>query len=126
MRPFVTAASTLALLVVVATIAPSTQADAEFDRAIGAIDAYDYPRALPPLSVAAEAGDRRAQRLLGFMLLHGEALYRGVVADPVQAVAWLRRASEQGDEQAASVLGRLAGPSGAQQAQGPSEGRARR
>jgi TPR repeat protein len=77
------------------------------DRAIAAIEAYDYPRALPPLREAATSGDRRAQRLLGFMLLHGEQLYRGVRADPAEAMAWLRKASEQGDEQAAWVVARI-------------------
>ena len=51
--------------------------------------------------------DRRAQRLLGFMLLHGEQLYPGVAADPGEAIAWLRKASAQGDEQAAFTLARV-------------------
>jgi TPR repeat protein len=126
MQPFATAACTFAFLAVVATVAPSARADAEFDQALGAIDTCDYPRALAPLRTAAEAGDRRAQRLLGFMLLHGEALYRGVVADPIQALAWLRRSSGQGEVQAAFVLARLEGRSGATPAHGPSAAYARR
>ena len=79
----------------------------DLDRAITAIEAYDYPRALPPLRTAATQGDRRAQLLLGFMLLHGEQLYRGISADPVEAMAWFRKASAQGDEQAAWVVARI-------------------
>ena len=79
----------------------------DFDRAIIAIEAYDYPRALPPLRAAATQGDRRAQRLLGVMLLLGVQLFRGISADPAEAVVWLRKASAQGDEQAAWVVSRI-------------------
>ncbi len=79
----------------------------DLDRAMIAIEAYDYPRALPPLRTAATQGDRRAQRLLGFMLLHGERLFRGISADPTEAMTWFRKASAQGDEQAAWVVARI-------------------
>jgi TPR repeat protein len=78
-----------------------------FDRAIVAIETYDYPRALGPLREAAAEGDHRAQRLLGFMLLHGEQLYRGVGTDIAEALVWLRKAARQGDEQAAWVVARI-------------------
>ena len=77
------------------------------DRAIVAIEAYDYPRALAPLREAAAQGDRRAQRLLGFMILHGEQLYRGVGTDTAEALVWLRKAAAQRDEQAAWVVARI-------------------
>ena len=103
MRKILMGAVTLAVLTTMTPI----HAGGEVDLAISAIEAYDYPRALPPLRVAAMQGDRRAQRLLGFMLLHGGQLYRGVDADPAEALSWLRKASEQGDEQAALVVSRL-------------------
>jgi TPR repeat protein len=79
----------------------------QLDRAIVAIETFDYPRALGPLREAAAAGDRRAQRLLGFMLLHGEQLYRGVGSDVAEALLWLRKAAAQGDEQAAWAVARI-------------------
>ncbi len=91
-----------------AAVVPVQAAD-DLDRAIAAIEAYDYPRALPPLRAAAAQGDRSAQRLLGFMLLHGEQLYRGINADPTEAVAWLRKAAALGDEQAAWLVARVEG-----------------
>jgi TPR repeat protein len=96
-----------ALAIVASTAMVPGHAADDFDRAITAIEAYDYPRALPPLREAASHGDRRAQRLLGFMLLHGEQLYRGISANPAEAVAWLRKASAQGDEQAGWVVARI-------------------
>lgn len=103
MRKVLVGAVTLAVLT---TMTP-VHAVGEIDLAISAIEAYDYPRALPPLRVAAMQGDRRAQRLLGFMLLHGEQLYRGIDTNPGEGVAWLRKASAQGDEHAAVALARI-------------------
>ena len=79
------------------------------DRALVELEAYDYPRAVASLRAAADDGDRRAQRILGFMLLHGDRLFRGVAADRAEAVAWLRKAAHAGDEQAAWFVARLDG-----------------
>lgn len=97
----------IGILAVISLTAVPVLAAEDLDRAIAAIEAYDYPRALPPLREAAGRGDRRAQRLFGLMLLHGEQLYRGVSADPAEAMAWLRKASAQGDEHAAWVVARI-------------------
>ena len=101
--PGLTAALALAALGVVSPL----QASNGLETAIVAIESCDYPRALQPLRVAAAEGDRDAQRLLGFMLLHGAQLYRGVDVDRPEAIAWLRKASAQGDEQAAWVIARI-------------------
>ena len=79
------------------------------DRALVELEAYDYPRAVASLRAAADGGDRRAQRILGFMLLHGDRLFRGVAAGRAEAVAWLRKAAHAGDEQAAWFVARLDG-----------------
>jgi TPR repeat protein len=91
-----------------ATVLPAG-AQSGLDRALVELEAYDYPRAVASLRTAADDGDRRAQRILGFMLLHGEGLYRGVAVDRAQAVAWLRKAALAGDEQAAWFVARLDG-----------------
>jgi TPR repeat protein len=96
-----------ALTLAATAMTASAGAADDFDRALAAIEAYDYPRALAPLRAAAAQGDRRAQRLLGFMLLHGEQLYRGIDTNPGEGVAWLRKASAQGDEHAAVALARI-------------------
>jgi TPR repeat protein len=89
-----------------ATVLPAG-AQNSLDRALAEIEAYDYPRAVASLRAAADDGDRRAQRILGFMLLHGDRLYRGVTADRAEAVAWLRKAANAGDEQAAWFVARF-------------------
>lgn len=106
--------STLVAVIGLATLAAVVPAGAHegLERALVAFDAYDYPRAVLSLRDAAEKGDRRAQRILGFMLLHGDRLYRGVVADRAEAVVWLRKAAREGDEQAAWFVSRMDGVRG--------------
>lgn len=94
------------VVAVAALAAVPVKADDDLQRAHAALEAYDYPRALAPLRSAAAGGDRRAQRLLGFMLLHGEQLYRGIRADRAEALSWLRKAAAQGEEQAAWFVAR--------------------
>lgn len=94
-----------------ATLATVLPAGAQngLDRALAELEACDYPRAVASLRTAADDGDRRAQRILGFMLLHGDRLYRGVATDRAEAVAWLRKAAHAGDEQAGWFVARLDG-----------------
>ena len=75
-----------------------------FDDAIDALGDYNYPKAVPALRGAAHAGDRRAQELLAFMLLHGEALYSGLTPDRDEAMVWFSRAAAAGSETAQSLL----------------------
>jgi TPR repeat protein len=49
----------------------------------------------------AKAGDRRAQRLVGLMYEHGQA----VPQDPGRAVEWYRKAADQGDADGQAFLG---------------------
>jgi len=98
---------TSSLLALVATV-PISASSASFDDALEAIDQCDYSRAVAPLRAAADSGDVRAQRLLGFMFLHGPSLYPGVARDRNEAVLRLRQASAQGSQEAALVLNRIA------------------
>ena len=55
--------------------------------------------------VAADAGDARAQEILGFMCLLGPAAYGAAVpVDREQAIYWFRRAATGGREIAKQVL----------------------
>ena len=60
-------------------------------------------QALADLRASAEAGDPKAQFLLGGLYLTGV----GVPPDAAEAVAWYRRAAEQGDATAQSNLGAM-------------------
>jgi TPR repeat protein len=64
----------------------------------------ELPQALYWYSKAAERGFAPAQRALGAMLVEGV----GVPRDPDEGRAWLERAAEQGDAQAAVMLAELA------------------
>jgi TPR repeat protein len=95
-------------LVAAATIIPSVAYSNEaLDRAEEACENYDWPQALAWFEVAAEAGDRRAQQIAGFMLLYGDRLYSGVQRDYGRARTWLERAKAQGSEEAKYMLSRL-------------------
>lgn len=70
---------------------------------------FRYAAGLIPLRAAAEAGDVRARRALGLMLLHGDAVYGSeIAANRDEAVRWLRLAATQGCEASAHVLASLA------------------
>jgi TPR repeat protein len=75
-----------------------------FDQAIEALGDYNYPKAVPALRSAAQEGDRRAQEVLAFMLLHGEALYSGLTPDRDEALQWFGRAAANGSEVAQGLL----------------------
>lgn len=61
-------------------------------RAKAAFDAGDFKTALVLAQPAAQAGDPKAQVILGLLFADG----KGVDADAATAVAWFRRAAEQG------------------------------
>lgn len=71
----------------------------------GALEEYNYTRALPLIEKCAEAGDMRAQEALGMLMIHGEALLGSSIdSDPARAYEWLSRAAAQGSEPARHVL----------------------
>src|SRR5436309_425966 len=55
----------------------------------------DYPTAFKWYKQAAEEGDRRAERDVGYMYEHG----LGTDKDYAQAVFWYRKSAEHGDAQ---------------------------
>ncbi len=65
----------------------------------------EFPAALSELKPLAEAGDAKAQSLLGYMLDFGE----GVTEDDPAAARWYCRAAEQGDASAQFNLGMMYG-----------------
>jgi TPR repeat protein len=57
------------------------------------------------MRTAAGQEDARAQEALGFMLIFGDRLYRGAIAQDVgEGLRWLRRAAESGRKPAAYYL----------------------
>jgi len=103
-KPVVIAVLAAALLT--AMSASAADASSPYDQAIDTLDAYDDPRAVAQLRAAATSGDLRAQRLLGFMLLYGDRYFPGVRSDRTEALEWLRKAANRGDEAAAFVVRR--------------------
>lgn len=92
----------------VAGFAESAAADA-YDEGIALYEDGRYVDAIAALSIAAEDGDVRAQRLLGMMYLQGEKLYGSAVPrDYGMALSWLYRASAQDDRIATWTLARIA------------------
>jgi TPR repeat protein len=86
--------------------ASAADTSSPYDQAIDTLDAYDDPRAVEQLRAVATSGDLRAQRLLGFMLLYGDRFFPGVRSDRTEALEWLRKAANRGDEAAAFVVRR--------------------
>jgi uncharacterized protein len=76
-------------------------APASSDAAYAAYQNNDYRAALRLVQPAAEAGDARAQSLLGLMYYRG----RGLPQDDRAAAEWFRRAADQGDTSAQFYLG---------------------
>ena len=94
-----TVATALALCLV--GVAPSFAND--FDQAIEALGDYNYPKAVPALRAAAEH-DMRAQEILGFLLLHADAIYSGITPDRAEAMQWFARAAGGGSDVAQQLL----------------------
>lgn len=76
---------------------------AGYDEGAQAFASGDYTTALTELTTSSEAGDARAQVLLGSMYRQG----LGVAADLAQAARWFRSAADQGLPQAQYSLGTL-------------------
>ena len=79
--------------------APSSAKD-PLEPALAALRTLQYQRAIGLFDTAANAGNTRAQYLLGLIYLNGV----GVAADPARARALLRSAAEHGHGAAAYVL----------------------
>ncbi|MGH6717903.1 MAG: tetratricopeptide repeat protein [Alphaproteobacteria bacterium] len=92
--------ASLAVLFVVALDAP---ARADFEAGMAAYEQGDFQTALSEWRPLAEAGDARAQNLLGVM--YGAGF--GVARDDAIAATWFRGAAVQGDVRAQYSLGRL-------------------
>ena len=71
----------------------AASASPELDAARVAYERGEYAHAQAKLLVAARAGEREAQEMLGYMLALGPALYPGVRQDIPAAVTWLQRAA---------------------------------
>jgi TPR repeat protein len=88
----------VALLALVA-IAPA--AAGTFQNGMAALARDDYVSAGRAFWPLAQAGDARAQAILGYMFANG----RGVPQNYIEAAGWYRRASEQGNPTAQYMLG---------------------
>jgi hypothetical protein len=84
-----------------AFVAVAPVAAASFQSGIAAFHREDYAAAVRILGPLAEAGDARAQAILGYMFANG----RGVPQNYIQSAGWYRRASEQGHPTAQYMLG---------------------
>ncbi|MBA1146858.1 SEL1-like repeat protein [Ectothiorhodospiraceae bacterium WFHF3C12] len=97
--------ASLAMVLLGCATAPELKnAGPDFESAREAYVAGDYQRALPLMTAEAERGTPRAQYALGYMYFNG----LGVDSDRDQAVAWIRRAANNGDPLAVEALSRMA------------------
>ncbi len=87
------------LILVLGLVGPATAA--ELNDAVAAAHRGDYATALRRLSPLAEKGDARAQFDVGFMHAYGW----GVQRNPAEAIAWYRKAADQGLQVAQHFLG---------------------
>ena len=92
------AALTLMALLLTASICAAGYEEGE-----AALMRGDFATALAELRASGDAGDPRAQRLLGDMYLRGQ----GVARDATAAAGWYRKAAEQGLARAQVALGSL-------------------
>ncbi len=84
-------------------LAASLAAPAGFDEGLAAYKNRDYAAALAEFRPAAEAGDPRAQHMLGFLYAQG----RGVEKDIAKTLEWWRLSAGQGHPPAQFTLGSL-------------------
>jgi TPR repeat protein len=95
---------------VAALATPSALADVPLERGVQAFEQSRYGDAIAEFRSAANAGDSRAQEILGFMYLHGPNLYgASVPLDRDQAIHWFRHAALGGSEVAKHMLCVLTG-----------------
>lgn len=88
-------------------LAPSGTALAAdpLERGLQAYEETRYAEAVAQFRQAADAGNGRAQEILGFMYLHGHSLYGAAVpSDRAQAAHWFRRAAQGGHEVSQHML----------------------
>jgi len=90
-------------LLFVLALAAATPAFADAPDPFAAWNAGDFAHAIEYARPQAQSGDADAQFLLG----EAYRLGRGVVADPIAALGWYRRAAAQGHVRAADSLGLL-------------------
>ena len=88
-----------AVLLALLAIAPA--AAGAFQHGMAAFGRHDYVTAARAFWPLAEAGDARAQAILGYMFATGH----GVPQNYIEAARWYRRASEQGHATAQYMLG---------------------
>jgi len=100
LRSIVLALVVLASLALCSLKAASAQS---LERAEATYYRGDYADAMRLMTPLAEAGDRHAQYLIGFMHERGQ----GVPQDPGQAAKWYRQAAERGHPFAQNNLGVL-------------------
>jgi hypothetical protein len=96
-----TAAILIAAVAYVGVVHARSAAASPFEDAVAAVQSGDHAEALTRLQPLADAGDARAQSLLGFMYFKGQ----GIPQDLVRAAAFYRSAAEQGNAEAAYNLG---------------------
>jgi TPR repeat protein len=90
----------VAIVVVLAATAVELFPDG-FEQGSAAYNTGNYVRALEKLVPLAEAGDSRAQLMLGVMYEDGN----GVSRDIRQAIEWYRKAADQNNAEAQSFVG---------------------
>src|SRR5262245_8824936 len=73
----------------------------KFDRANAAYLTGKYSQALEQLRPLADAGDSRAQLVMGLIYEHGE----GVAVDFGRALTWYGKAANQGNAEAQAFIG---------------------
>ena len=85
-----------------------TTADQSYTRGLEAANDYRYSAAYSQFLVAAQGGNRDAQRTLALMLFYGEGIFGGEIhRNREQALYWLRKAAQNGCETSAFMLTKL-------------------
>ena len=88
-----------ALLLVLVAITPAVAG--AYQNGMAALAQQDYVAAARIFGPLAQAGDPRAQAILGYLFANG----RGVPQNYIESATWYRRASDQGDANAQYMLG---------------------
>ena len=89
------------ILAVLLTFPLFSYAQADFDSAVSALNKGDYEIALKKMLPLANAGNAKAQNMMGFMYFQGF----GVDQSYSEAVKWYRKSSDQGFADAQANLG---------------------
>lgn len=98
-------ASAAVFAIAILVLPGSVLAGEAFDQGIEAYEDAKYSQAISHFRVAADAGDARAQEILGFVYLLGPTAYGAAIpGDREQAIHWFGRAAQGGREIARHVL----------------------